>query len=381
MKKVCWLALNIFRVNFRKRITFIIFFILPVCGIAFSFVINDYAGSGLSKIAVIDYDHSFLSKDVARSLNEAGQFRITAMKSKEMQHKIISGEIDCALIIPAGFAESIYRRQIPKISLVSVQGQAAAAWIKNYLQAVLVDLQDIGTAAGGNAETFNKIYRHYQQEQHSVRIIQIADQTANKGMTTKNIGFLIMLMMFGVGNTSELILKEKRNRTYHRICAAPVTARAYLISNVLANLSIVIIQVLLALLIMTGIFGIITYVPFMQLFIILVLFGLIAIALGLVVVSFSKDTPQASTMQNLIVTPTCLLAGCLWPSEVMPQSIQRIAGFLPQRWVIVAVQKLQDGMGFDQVLTHIGTMIAFATALFLIAAWRFNRNNELKTFI
>ena len=150
MKNICWLAFNIFKVNFRKKITIIIFFILPICGIAISFVINGNPGHEFSKIAVIDNDHSVLSKDAIKSLNEAGQFKITTINSsKEMQRKIISGEVDCALVIPAGFAESIYRQQSPKIDLISVKGEAATAWVKNNLQAILVNLQDIGTAAEG----------------------------------------------------------------------------------------------------------------------------------------------------------------------------------------------------------------------------------------
>jgi ABC-type multidrug transport system, permease component len=383
MKNIYWLSLNIFKVNFRKKITIVIFFILPVCGFIFSFFTYGRTNIGVSTIAVVDLDHSSLSQDVIQSLHEGstGRLKIAAVSGREIKTKIISGEIDCAVIIPAGFAKSIYNGHTPKIDLVSVKGEAATAWMKQYLHAVLASLQDIGDAAAGRKEIFTQIYDRYQREHLALAMTEIHDQTANKEMTTQNIGFLIMLMLFGIGNTSELILSEKRNRTFHRICAAPVTARMYLLSNVVANLLIVMIQVCLALLVMTKIFGIITYVPFIQLFAVLVLFGLVAIALGLFVVSFSSDTSRAITLQNLIVVPTCLLTGCLWPLEIMPKAIQRIAEFLPQRWAIAAIQKLQEGAGFSRVLVHLSIIIAFALALFFIAAYRFRYHDEIKTFI
>jgi ABC-2 type transport system permease protein len=359
----------------------IIFFLLPVCAIAFSFLIYSHTGTNLTKIAVIDYDHSFLSKGLIQSLHNNDQFKITPVNKKGLTNRIASGELDCAIVIPAGFGDSIYCQQMKKVDLISVKGETVTAWIKNDLNIQLQNLRDIGVAAGNNQAVFNQIYNRYQQTQRLSKVVRVDDQSAYKRMTTQSIGFLIILMMVGVGNTIELILREKRSRTFYRICAAPVNARTYLLANVLANLFIVIIQVLLVLLVMTQIFGMASHVPFIQLFTILILFGLAVIALGLLIVAFSKDTSQASTLQNLIIMPTCMLAGCFWPSDIMPEAIQRIADILPQKWAIAAIQKLQEGAGFNQVLINAGFILGFALALFLVAVYRFNRNDKLKTFV
>lgn len=243
------------------------------------------------------------------------------------------------------------------------------------------NLRDIAVASGGKQEIFNKIYDNFQQEKLSLKVSKVQDRTKSMGMTSQSIGFLIMFMMVGAINTAEMILKEKRNRTYYRICSAPVNGRTYVVGNVLANLTLVILQVFLVILLMTKVFGIETYIPFQQLFLILIFFGLAAIGLGLVIVAFSKDSKQANTLQLLLVTPTCLLAGCFWPVEIMPKTAQRIADFLPQRWAIAAVQKLQEGANFNQVLPNISIILAFALAFFLVAAYRFSRNDSVQTFI
>ncbi len=193
-------------------------------------------------------------------------------------------------------------------------------------------------------------------------------------MTSQSIGFL-MFMMIGAGSTAQMILKEKRNRTYFRICAAPVNGRTYVMGNVLANLVIVIIQILLTLFFMSRVFHIDTYVPSPQLFLILAAFVPAAIGLGLLVVAFAGDSRQANNLQTLIVTPTCLLAGCFWPLEIMPGAVRRVTDFLPQTWAIAAIQKLQGGGHFDQIFMHLSIILAFALDFFLVAAYGFSRSH------
>lgn len=377
---VFWLTRNILKVNFRKKATLITFFILPILGILISIGAYSHTGSAASRIGVLDRDQSSLSGDLTKALD--GEFKVTRLHEKELDRAIIEGTIDCAVIIPRGFeAGVIYRQQIEKLQLISLKGEAGSVWLKRYLDILLQNMKDIGEGSGGDRKIFAQINHAYRQERIAIQAVNVGDQSRSKEMTTQSIGFLILFMLVGVGNSVEMILKEKRNRTYYRICAAPVSSRSYVSGNVLANLVIVMIQVLLALLVMTRVFRFNTYVPFWQLYMILVLFGLAAIGLGLLIVAVSRDTTQAGVLQNLIIVPTCFLAGCFWPAEIMPQGLRRMGDFLPQKWAMAAIQKLQDGAGLAQVGIHILIILAFALTFFLIAAYLFSRNEDMKGFV
>jgi len=76
-----------------------------------------------------------------------------------------------------------------------------------------------------------------------------------------------------------------------------------------------------------------------------------------------------------------MISGCFWPMEIMPKSLQRIADFLPQKWTIGAIQKLQMGGSTDQIIINLLIIVAFALTFFLVAAYRFGRNDSVKTFI
>lgn len=381
MSNAFLLALNILKIAFRKKGNIIVFFVVPIMGLLFSMAAYATTGAAPLKIGVCDQDKSSMAGDLVKALSKEEKYIVTIVGAKEIENKLTAGKVDCVIVIPQGFADGIYNNRPKQLEVVSIKGEAATSWVKNYLNIYSRNLLDIAVASGWKQEIFKQIYDNFQQEKLSLKVNKVQDRTKSMGMTSQSIGFLIMFMMIGAINTAEMILKEKSNRTYYRICAATVNGRTYVLGNVLANLTLVVIQVFLVLFLMTKVFGIETYIPFQQLFLILVFFGLVAIGLGLMIVAFSTDSKQANTLQLIIVTPTCLLAGCFWPIEIMPKTAQRIADFLPQRWVLDTVQKLQAGDSFSQVLPSISIILAFALLFFLIAAYRFGRNDSLKTVI
>ncbi|MBO1578575.1 ABC transporter permease [Bacillus sp. XF8] len=64
--------------------------------------------------------------------------------------------------------------------------------------------------------------------------------------------------------------------------------------------------------------------------------------------------------------------------QLLPASAQKIAGFLPQRWLLDTVAKLQQGMQFTDLYLNILILFIFAIAFFLIAIYKFDRNNDAR---
>lgn len=148
-------------------------------------------------------------------------------------------------------------------------------------------------------------------------------------------------------------LKEKRERTYQRICSTPVNSRIYVMGNIFVNFIIIIVQILLAIFAMKVILKINMYMPAYQLFLVLLLVGAVSIGIGMIVVVFSKLTAEAGNLSTLIITPTCMLGGCFWPIQFMPEKLQKISNFIPQKWAIEAIGKLQSGVGIKGVYMNI----------------------------
>lgn len=381
MKNAFWLMANMLKVSFRRKGTIFVFFVLPIIGIVLSSGIYNGLGSAPTRLGIIDHDHSETSKRLIGALKEEEQFRIVQVPEQAPNIPIASGKVDVVLVIPAELEGRIIRQETVNVNLISMKGEMVTAWVRNYLNMSIQNLTDIAKVSRGNPATFHSIADQVRSHRNMLMIGKVADRVKNKGMTTGSIGFLILFMMIGAGNTVEMILESKRDRTYYRICASPVNAKTYIVGNVLANLVIIVIQVILVLVILTRVFRIETYIPFYQMCVALICFGFVSIGLGLAIVAFAQDSLQANTMQTLITIPTCMLSGCFWPVDIMPKSLQRVADLLPQRWAIMSVQKLQEGGGLPHAALQLSVVLSFALALFLVAAYKIKRNDNVQSFV
>lgn len=205
------------------------------------------------------------------------------------------------------------------------------------------NIRDIAAASSGKRDVFDRIYENYKKQSLEVIETKLPDTMQSRAVTFQSLGFLIMFVMLGTGFTADVILKEKRERTYQRICSSPINSRVYILGNIFANIVVVFLQVLLLTIVMTRLLRVNTFVPDVVLIGILMCFGLVAIGLSMVIVAFSGSSYQAGTLSSIVITPTCMLGGCYWSVDMMPEIMKNISYFMPQRWALDAVRKIQRG--------------------------------------
>ena len=79
----------------------------------------------------------------------------------------------------------------------------------------------------------------------------------------------------------------------------------------------------------------------------------------------------------MLMMPTMLLSGMIFPIESMPVILQTISAILPARWYIQAVRKLMiEGVDISLVLTEVGILAAMATILITISFKKFKNRLE-----
>ncbi|RLQ96739.1 ABC transporter permease [Falsibacillus albus] len=381
MKELFWLIKNTLKVTFKNKRSYIIYFGLPLVGILIAFMAYGNPGQAELQVGIVDQDHSVLSKDTTQFVEGLKNVKVTKINSDQVKDKVASGDLDCVLTLGQGFSDSLKSGAPGHVELTSIKGAQITAFVKSYLYNDLDNIAAIGKASGDHPNAFNKIYQSYKQEHFKLTTATLKDTSKNKDMTNQTIGFLLMLLLISAGNLGEIILKEKEGRTYFRLLSTPITARMYVLSNVLVSLIIMSCQILVTLFMMTNVFHIQTSVPLVEMFILLFLFALVAIGLSLITVTFASSTASSGAIQNLIIVPTCMLSGCFWPVKIMPDTAQKIADFLPQRWVLASLDKLQSGVDLNSIYLNILIIISFALVFFLIAIYRFGRNNNVRNFI
>lgn len=380
VKDILWLMLNTFKINFSEKSKLIGIIILPICAILLSIMVSTKSSGNPIDVGILDSDKSIMSKDFIKNIKSQDDFKIILVSEKDVENKLTAGDIDCNIIIPKGFEKSIYNNRIKKFYVQSLKGSSATAWVDNYTNIYLNNIIDTFKASGNNIDAFNKIYKNSKVKALELNIEKVKNKASDKEITSRSIGFFIMIVMMNASISCGFILKEKKNRAYLRIRSSKVSSKSYVLANIFAGLVVAAVQIFAALIIMVGIFKINTYVQFWQLFIILLCFAISAVGFGILVVSFCKNSNSANYAITLIITPSCMVGGCFIPTDLMPETIQKISYFLPQKWTIDAIEKLQSGGSFWSISSYILIILAFAVTFFIIAAYGFSRDQNIKVF-
>lgn len=381
MRNILLLVLNTLKVTFRRKGNIILYLILPIAGVLLSILIYSNSQAGSVQLGLVNKDASTLASDFENLVSNVNGYTVYTMDESEVKNQLLDRKLDAVVVIPEGYSESIHSHQSPNITIMSIKGQEATVWIENYINLYTRNLMDLSVASEGNMDTFESMYKSYRTNRLKLSEATLEDKQTDRLMTMTSMGFLIMFIMLGAGFTSQFILNEKRNRTYYRICSAPVSSREYIAGNILTSILIVTFQSILILASMKYLFGIETFVPDFILFLILISFGITATGISLLVTAFSGSSFTASTLNTLILTPTCMLGGCFWDVDLMSGFMKNISYFVPQRWTLEAIKKMQSGSPFSDILINLVIIYAFAIAMFLIAAYRFSRADNVQKFV
>ncbi|PKR84207.1 ABC transporter permease [Heyndrickxia camelliae] len=381
MKDIFWLVKNTLRVTFKSKKGILLYICTPLIGIFISLL--SYGGSGGTtlQVGIVNHDHQAVTTNTIKFIKDLENVKVKKLKESDVSKQITEGKLDCVITFDKGFANSVLKGNPNHISISSIKGATVTSYIQSYLYNYIDNISAISKAAGGDQNKFDKMYVDYHQSKVKMSASVLNDVSKYKDITNQTMGYLLMIMLISASTLAEIILKEKGNRTYYRLLSTPINAKKYISANIIVNLIVMIIQIIITLLSLKGIFHININMPAWQLGLILLIFGLVAIGFAQITVAFTNSTGASGAMQNLFIVPTCLLSGCFFPAEIMPKALQKVSDFLPQHWVLETITKLQQGAQLGHLTLNFMILLAFALAFFLIAIYKISRNNNVRNFV
>jgi hypothetical protein len=108
------------------------------------------------------------------------------------------------------------------------------------------------------------------------------------------------------------------------------------------------------------------------------LFIFVSLSLGLLISSVTRTQVAAMLASGMILMmPTMVLSGMIFPVESMPLILQLISDIIPARWYIQAVRKLMiEGVSVVLVFKEIGILLLMATVLITVSIKKFKYRLE-----
>jgi ABC-2 type transport system permease protein len=381
MKTLLFLVKNILTLTFRRKSNIVVYIILPLISVFISLLIYSSTGTSDLVIGYVDNDNTFFSMELLDSMESLYGYTLKDVKGEDMNDLLLDNKIAAAIVIPKGYEDGIYNSSMENIQIVSIKGYETTAWLENYINLHQRNIKDLFFAANGDKESFDAMYKSHAENKLAVYDINLSDDRSKKDTTITSLGFLIMFIMLGQGFSTQMILKEKRERTYYRIASSPVKTSEFLFANIVAAMLISLIQIVLVLVFLEYVFQINTFVPANIMISILFVFSLVACGIGLVVISFSDSSYMASTLNTMILTPTCMIGGCFWPVYIMPKFMQNLSYIVPQRWALEAIEKIQKGYDYTAIVLNLFVLLMFAVVFFMIAILRLKKLKSVEKFV
>ena len=350
----------------KKKINIIMMIVVPVLFIVVSMAATGSGGN--FNIGIVDNDNTKLTNMLIEELGNKAS--IKKVNEAEIKSNIINMKIDYAIVFHKDFTKNIIDGKDAKLKSYSIKETDATVPIKMYIDSFISTAKNISAAVPGNEEKFYSGFDFYKDGSFQAEYKSIELKEFGKKTSITSLGFLIMCILFLSSFATTLIIEDKKSGTYYRIFSTPIRIKSYMLQNILSFIAVALLQVGLVLAIMMAVFKADFGPSPINVFVVMSIFAIVAVALGVVVSSLSKDERQVSTLSSLINIPILMLGGCFWPREVMPSFLQKIGDFVPTTWGLKAAERVINGSSLIGVSKEITIMLLFIVVFFLLSSWR-----------
>ena len=359
----------------RDRRTLIIQLMIPVVQlILFGYAVETQVDH--LPTAVVDYSRDEQSRAFVAALQNTGYFDATEYLSDEAEAvaAIDSGRARAAVVIPAGFAAGIARRTTPQ-ALILIDGSdpaisssalsAATAAAQNF--AIELSFEQIARAGLGAFLATPIDVRP--------RLLYNPSRRAINYMLPALIGLVLQWQALLL--TAFAIVRERERGTLEQILVTPIRPWELMIGKVVPYLILSLINMLSVLVLGLWWFQ----VPFngsVTLFWFVTLSFLItSLFMGILLSTVAATQHQANQLSILILLPSLVLSGYIFPREAMPLIIHDLGYLLPLTYYLQILRGIRiKGVGLEYLLPAVVPMTLYGLVMFVLAVRNFKQNLE-----
>lgn len=318
-------------------------------------------------IAVLDQDHSSLSRDLIARTRSSDYFALRPLLDNYAQadRLLKTGRAQLIIVIPNDFAKDAARGADTAIQLL-VDGTnnntalIALGYISRLVQKFTTDILAESMARQGglrpsglpSVETRTRIW--YNPELKSANFI------------VPGLIAVVMMVMTAM-LTSLTVAREWENGTMEQLIASPVRGYEIIIGKLIPYFGLGMVQVLLIVLAGILIFGVPLRGNIFCLFTVSAIFLFCGLGIGLFVSIITKSQQLAYTVAILTsMLPSFLLSGFISPIASMPGVIRLVTHLVPARYFLTTLRGIfLKGYGFGSLWPEIIALSVFGFLVFV----------------
>lgn len=339
--------------------TLIILIGMPLAQIIlFGFAITNEINE--AKIAILDKSNDEQTRKIIDEISASPYFKITKYltSDQDIEPTFKKGIIKEVIVFPAHFANDLYAEKKADIQIVSdASDPNTADLIYNYTRSIIAS----------HVLSLNETSTLPLQIDVNSRMLY---NPALKGVYMFVPGIItVILMLISAMMTSISITKEKEKGTMEVLLATPMSPAQVVISKVVPYLFLAFLDAILVLLLGNFVFEVPIRGSLLLLLFETLLFIITALSLG-VFISTRTSSQQVALMISLmmLMLPTILLSGFIFPIENMPVPLQIISNIVPARWFVIILKSIMlKGLGLGAIWKETLVLLGFIFLFILLS--------------
>ncbi|MCC6407366.1 MAG: ABC transporter permease [Planctomycetes bacterium] len=327
--------------------------------------------------AVVDLDRTRDSREALDRFRTTRTFAVreTLGSIDELERAIVAGSVKVGVCAPEGFARKLARGEEAEL-LVLVDGSyssEASAAINVSRELALSSSQRL-RAVPWDVHELRRVPR-------SVPLARISAESRllfNPNLRSANFfvpGLVgVILQLVTVLLTAFSIVRERENGTLEQLRVTPVGVWGLLLGKLAPYALIAVLETAFVLNVMVFVFQVPIAGSLLLLAGLSLLFLLTSLSLGVIISTLARNQSEAMQMAFLLLLPSILLSGFVFPLESMPRPIYPVTFLIPVRYFIEILRAiiLRDAP-FEALLFPTVALAVFTAVLLFVSALRFHR--------
>ena len=279
-------------------------------------------------VAVLNPTDTQMTRQLIERIDESQFFNVVAVvnSNNEIERLFRNGEISMAVVFSPRFEERLVRTGASIQLLADASNPNEAMTITGYAQQVI--MRSLSETQSQNAGIDINVKMLYNPQMKSAY-----------NFVPGVMGLILMLICAMM--TAVSIVREKENGTMEILLVSPVKPTQVILAKLLPYFLLSIVNLSTILLLSVYVLGVPIVGSLWALITLSIIFIVVALSLGLLISTIAQTQVVAIIMSAMVLMlPTMLLSGMVFPIENMPAPLQWISSVMPARWYIDGVKKI-----------------------------------------
>lgn len=362
----------------RDRMTIVFTFLVPALQLTiFGYAINVTIQN--IPLVVYDLDGRQESRRLVDALCNTRTFKVAERvnSNEAFRRAIDSGRAKAGVLIPADYSERLLRREAASVQVLIDGSDSQVATTAMNAVGLLVTQLSIGRAKIF-AEALQSGPARGQTGEVALPIEARTRLLYNPNLESSHffvpglVGIILQLVLLFM--TSFSIVREREVGTLEQLFVTPVGRAGLMFGKLIPYALMAFGELLIVLTLMVGLFGVPIHGSLLLLILLSTLFIVTVLGLGLLISTLASTQLEAIQFAFLIMLPSVLLSGFMFPRSEMPLIIYLVSCILPVTYFIEILRGvILRGADFFDLIPHVISLTICCVVILALSITRFRK--------